>query len=196
MNPVPDISFLNQMEQLQQQYYSVNGKNTFFKMDQKMDCASAISSQLDISELLNKTVYIIPNTNRVFFDYTIFKLYANPANYSDIMNHVLNLFYTCIQQTGSYEAHLNMKTFSVSAATRYKDLIRNFCNECFRLNLKFSTKLTNMYIYHTPSMVDHISAMLIPFLDKEVQAKLIMLSKTESDARMAELFSNSLYTRA
>lgn len=184
-----DNSFLDKIGKLQEEYYSNHTKNTFFKSNQKMDCAVAVSQNHNIDELLSKTAYILPNTNRVFFDYTVFKLYANPANYIIIITHVLSLFRHCIETYGSYEAHVYMKTFSVSAAERYKNMIKCFWEECFKTQIEYSTKIIVMYIYHTPSMVDTISALLLPFVEKTVHERIVMVSKKDSDAKLAILFS-------
>jgi hypothetical protein len=185
-----DNSFLEQITKLQDQYYSSNGgKNTFFKRNQKMECANTIAENIQIGDLLNQTAYVLPNTNRVFFDYQVFKTYANPSNYIIIITHVLSLFRHCIYTYGSYEAHVHMKTFSISAAERYKDMIQNFWEECFKTQIEYSTKLVQMYIYHTPSMVDNISVLLLPFVEKTVQERIVLVSKRDSDEKLAALFS-------
>jgi hypothetical protein len=184
-----DNSFLDQIAKLQDQYYSNHAKNTFFKTNQKMDCANVVSQNYSINDLLNKTAYHLPNTNRVFFDYTVFKTYANPSNYITIIEHVLSLFKYCIENYGSYEAHVYMKTFSISAAERYKDMIKCFWEECFKTKIEYSTKIVVMYIYHTPSMVDSISSLLLPFVEKTVHDRIVMISKKDSDEKLAALFT-------
>lgn len=184
-----DTSFIEQMETLQNQYYKTHTKNTFFKSDQKMECAATISQQMDITQILSNTVYIIGDTNRVFFDYNVFKLYANPSNYILIIQRTLSLFYNCIQKYGNYETHINVNTFSISAAHRYKDMIHLFMEECFKSNIEFSNQLINMYIYNTPNMADNISAILLPLLYKPVQQKIILISKQDSAKKIEELFS-------
>jgi hypothetical protein len=81
-----------------------------------------------------------------------------------------------------------MKSFTISAAERYKNLIRDFNEECFRENMDYSERLVIMYIYHTPSVVDNISVLLLPFVDKTVQKKIVLVPKQESDQKMIELF--------
>ena len=186
-----DLSFSDQIAQLQSQYYANNTRNTLFKSNQKMDCAAEISQKIDIQTLLEKTAFIIPETNQVFFDYTIFKLYANPSNYPAIVQRTLLLFRTCIETYGTFEAHINMKSFSISAAQRYRDMINFFCEECFKSNLGYSPRITQMCIYHTPNMVDSISALLLPFIEKNVQDKIVLISKQDSDSKIASLFGSS-----
>ena len=69
-------NIMDQIEQFKKDFYQTNGKNTFFKKTQKQECANLISKTFDINEMIRKTVYVIPGTNQIFFDYTIFKLYA------------------------------------------------------------------------------------------------------------------------
>ena len=94
----PDCSTMEQIKQLQSNFYSNTDKHIFFKNNQKKQCAAEISNQMNLPELMNATMYIIPDTNKVFFNYTVFKLYANPQNYDDIVLNVLKLFRECIQK--------------------------------------------------------------------------------------------------
>jgi hypothetical protein len=83
-----DPDFSKRINELTSQYYSDNKKNMFFKSNQKMECASVVSNQIGINELIQNTIFLIPDTNSVFMDYTVFKTYATPDNYPKIVNYI------------------------------------------------------------------------------------------------------------
>jgi hypothetical protein len=41
-----------------------------------MDCAKLLSQTIDLSEAINQTAYRLPNTNKILFNYNVFKMYA------------------------------------------------------------------------------------------------------------------------
>ena len=178
-----------QIAKIQNEYYHENGKNTFFKKTQKLDCAEYISNQFDITLLIQQTMFIIPNTNIVFFDYTIFKQYANPNNYEIIVNNVLTLFTQCIDTYGSFEAHIQLSGFTISSTERYKSVIQSFCQKCLNSSTKYCNLLTYMYIYNTPSMIDNITTFLKPFISPVVYGKIIKYNKTESPELLHNLLT-------
>ena len=73
----------------QNQYYETHKKNTFFKKSQKFDCAESVCSQIPLEHLINQTCWIVPNENKVVFDYRPFKMYANPSNYIIIVDNIV-----------------------------------------------------------------------------------------------------------
>jgi hypothetical protein len=93
----------NDLEKFKYKYYDENKKNVFFKKDQKMDLANKVCTEFDITQLINKTIYIISGTNKIYVDYTIFKLYANPSIFEIIITHVQDLSMRLIQEYGVFE---------------------------------------------------------------------------------------------
>ena len=80
-------NLVEQLEQYKNEYYNENSKNRVFKSKQKMDCAARIAAQVSLEDLLSKTMFILPNTNKVFIDYSVFKVYAHPGIYDKIINY-------------------------------------------------------------------------------------------------------------
>ena len=174
-------NLLNQLEEFQKQYYTENTKNTFFKKSQKSDLAQKISESIDIQQLLNETAYSNEATNKVFINYSVFKMFANSNNYDAIITHILGLFQGKINSSDNYECHINLNGFTVSAAERYKDFVRAFCNRCLGGTTPYSSKLFKMCIYHPSTMIQQISKLFTPFTTPEVRDKVIILTKAESD---------------
>ena len=182
-----ETNILDEMNKIQNNYYETNGKNTFFKKTQKLNCAKEIADKFELNDLIEKTMYVIPNTNQVYIDYTIFKLYANPDNFNDIILHIIELFSYCIKYYGSFTVCMNLKSFSISAAERYKIIIQYFCDECLKSDTKFVELLDKFYIYHTPHVMETISKLFSSLVDPAVYQKIVMHSKEESDKLLQQL---------
>jgi hypothetical protein len=180
-------SLLSRIETLQTEYYNDSKKAVFFKKQQKEECASSICNDVGLEKMLEHTVFIVPNTNKVYFDYTIFKTFAIPTNYDAIIKRVLDLFQECISIYGRFEAHVNLNTFTISAFERYKSIIIKFCEECFKNNTQYSIELVNFSIYNSPNMIDMITSIAKPFIDDNVRQKVVLYNKKESEKLISEL---------
>ena len=185
-------SIIEQMERFKEDFYNREGKNSFFKKTQKLDCAKKISENFNIQELLQKTVYIIPNTNKIVFDYGVYKLYANPTNYESIVNYVIQNYDVILLKHPTIEANIILDGFTISAAERYKEAIRLFCTKCMNSSTKYSCLIKQMNIYYTPSMIDSISTILKPFVDVNVKERIFLYSKSESPELLKRLFSGGV----
>jgi len=185
---ISETNLIKDVTQLQNEYYKNDPKNMFFKKNQKLDCAKHIESQFDLNDLIAETVYIIPNTNKIFVDYMILKLYANPDNYEIIINHMFELYNYCIEYYGNFEININLNSFSISAVERYKSVIKIFSDKCITKNRDYSLNIVQMKIYNTPFMIDSISKLIKPFIDYRIYDKIVMYSKEESVHLLRELF--------
>lgn len=183
-----DDPFFENIQRLQDQYYAKEPKNTFFKKQQKEKCAQQIATQININELIVKTAIIIPNTNRLWIDYTVFKTYANPHNYPHIVFTIIEMILSVIKRFDSFELHINLHTFSISAAERYKDGVYMFFDECIKRQTSFDDTMVKMYIYNTPSMMDSITTFFSPVVSKEVKRKIVFCSKKNSNEQITQLF--------
>lgn len=179
---------IDELIYLQDEFYNSSRKNIFFKKSQKLKCAQSIADSYNISDLINHTCYIIPGSrNKVFFDYRVFKLYATPENYRYVISQVMSLFDIAIENTGSYEFHINLIMFSATAAERYKNIIDMFCNECASSNTLYSELLTNFYAYNTPGMIDIVTTILKRWTPPIIQSKLVLYQKNESFDKLSML---------
>ena len=181
-----DTDIMDDLERYKNTFYTENKKSLFFKRSQKLECAASISSKFDINDLLSQTVAIIPNTNRVYLDYTVFKLYANPENYNEIVNYVIELFKKCIDTHGSFECHFNLNSFTVTAAERYKSVIELFCRECLKRETRYGSMLSKMYIYYSPGLIERFTGLFSNLIDPLIRDRFVVYSKEESDAKLIE----------
>ena len=120
MSTNTDSILFQKISELQSQYYSGTKKNRFFKTQQKNDCAASIAQQVRLPDLLKHTIYVIQGTNKVYFDYTVFKTYASPSLFEPIIDYFIQLVEYCIATYGCYEMHVNWLSYSISAHERFR----------------------------------------------------------------------------
>jgi hypothetical protein len=162
------------------------------KSSQKFDCARDICSKVDIVGLMNQTFWIVPNKNQVFFDYRVYKLYGNPDNFQLVIDNVLHMAKWCIREYGTFEIHLNLASFTISAAERYKPMIQMFCDICMsQTEVEYLKHLITMKVYNIPTVFEHISKLLMPILPPEIVPKMKLLHKSESLPLITELYQDS-----
>ena len=173
-------NILEELEKYKQSYYSENKKNLIFKKDQKMEVASKIATEFNVDELLRRTVFIIPGTNKMYVDYLVFKLYAHPTNYIRFVEYTQSLIPECIRKYGTFECHVNLNTFTVSAAERYKQIVEIFNTVGLQNDTDYTIQLTHLYVYNTPSAVDYISKILFRLIEPALRDKIVFYNKADS----------------
>jgi len=183
-------NILDELNKFKDTYYSENKKVGFFnKKEQKYDIAKEILTKFDINLLLQKTVFVIPNTNKLFVNYKIFKQFAHPDNYELFVKYVQNKIPNLIKKYRYFECHIDIDTFTISAAERYKGVIEVFCRDVFEIS--FTDYLNAIYIYNVPSTIDKISKMLFKLIDKETKDKIMLVGKDESMRIVPEFIKHS-----
>lgn len=193
-----DQTAISNAEKLKDTYYETHKKNYFMnKSAQKFDCARDICSKVDIVGLMDQTFWVVPNKKQVFFDYRVYKLYGNPDNFQLVIDNVLHMAKWCILEYGTFEIHLNLSSFTISAAERYKPMIQLFCDICMKqTEVEYLKHLITMNVYNIPTVFEHISKLLMPILPPEIVPKMKLMHKTESSPLLKELYecSGKIYT--
>jgi len=182
-------NLMNNIEQFKHTYYSDNKKNLFFKKNQKMELASKISEQFDIDILIQQTIHIVRDTNCIYINYPLFKIFANPDNYRKIIDHVLACLKNCLEKYGEFECHFNLSSFTISAAERYKDIIEMFCKECLKGETRYGPKVTKLYIYHSPGMIENLTNIFLHLIDPHVRTRIVLCGKEDSDTLINKLLN-------
>lgn len=187
---------VNKIKEMQDNYYNDNKKKLFFKKSQKFDCASVITDNIPLYDLISQTMFIVPNSNKIYMDYTFFKLYANPDNFTVISDNLLSILQRSIELYGNYQMHLNLESFTVSALERYKPVISHFFNKCLTYGTEYSSKVDKIYIYNTPKNFDSIIKLLKGFINKEVYCKAELFSPEDSKEVVSKFqeYREKLYT--
>ena len=165
----------NQINDLKAKYYNKNGTSILFKNAQKRDCAVEIVNNIPINRLLRETIYIVENTNHIYIKYEILKSFAAPSVYSMIINRISNLVELCIENHGSFQLYINMNTFTITAANRYKELIQMFCEKALQSDSIYHTKLQAIYLYNYPAIIPVLTQLFSAFVDSSAREKVVMV---------------------
>ena len=185
MNTEERNQYVQEMESAKAKYYEEHSKNRFFKNSQKLECASTISQQMDIKKMIQCTVFQVPNTNILYYNYLVFKTYANNEVTPILYQYVIALVDKVLKEYSSFEFHVNLKSFTISAAQRYYNIICSVFDE----NTAFTGQMTKLVIYHTPSVISNIRQLLYNSI-KDIVDKVEYFYK-DSDAHIAKLFDIS-----
>jgi hypothetical protein len=182
---------IEQLQQIKDTFYTQNKKNVFFKTDQKFHLAQSVCTQIDLEDLMYNTCWIIPNTNKVYFEYSVFKHYACPENYQHIVDKIHTLCLECVQLYGKFEVHINLSSFTISAAERYKGIIQMYCDQCASANTTLTGYLDKLCLYNIPTMIDNISRLLSPMVPPEVREKRQLFTKEVSETMLQQLHASA-----
>jgi hypothetical protein len=101
----------------------------------------------------------------------------------------MNLFDYLIQYYGTFTVNINLRTFTVSAAERYKDVIEMFCKDCLKSETRYGQKMTKMCIYNSPGMIENFTKIFLHLLDPHVRNSIVLYGKDESDELIRILLS-------
>lgn len=181
-------NLMNELEQFKTTYYSANKKNMVFKTQQKHELATKICSQFGQDDLFHKSVYPIRDTNKVYIDYPVFKLFVNPANYQAFVLFCQNIFNQTIQTHGTFECHVNLEGLTISAVERHQRVVELFCVDPEqRDGMEYTRFLTKMCIYNTPSIIDNIINVVKRLIDSDIMKMVIKYSKRDTAYQMSLL---------
>jgi len=171
---------LERINKLRTDFANDNKKGVFSSKQYKVDCANTVLKTIDIDTLLNSTLVTLPNSH-LYFDYTIFKTFATPELYDRIIQFAVEKISQCIREYGTYEMHININTFSISAFQRYKPIIELYSHICNTFHTEFHEKIKIMHVYNIPSTIETISKLIGPLLPQNVMQKVIRYDKVASE---------------
>ena len=163
-------NILEKIDSLKNNYYTENKKNTFFKNNQKFDCANTIVQQMNKTDLFNSIIRI--DENRLLVNYTMFKSIIHPAIYIELIHFIFQQNETILQMYNTYDVVIDFKGLTMTGVERYKDFITTMSLEG-QINKKdFLQKLERIYIVNPPFMIANIGKILLPLMDKVVKEKI------------------------
>lgn len=174
---------MEEIQNAQNNYYQNNAKHTFFKNKQKLDCSQHVANNVDLQKMLACTAFIVPNTNIIYYNYMVFKTYGNEVTHVPLYQHVNHLVQTIFETYDTFEFHINLKTFTVSACQRYYNLIVSSIDD----NKVFTDKMTKLVVYNTPALIDQVTRLLSKSI-KDILPKVEYFHK-ESDEKIKILFN-------
>jgi len=183
-----DNSFIKTINSIEKEYYETHKKNRIFKSNQKKDCANMVQKMVSLDELLNKTAYILENTNKVYVDYLIFKTFATEETYSSIIDHIFLLFKQCIEKYKTYELHINLLSNTITACERYKGIF-NYLTNGDDDNF-YVANLSKLNIYNSPSTITTIFKIIVPAVPRKIKENISIFNKIESPSMIDCLHQN------
>jgi uncharacterized protein YlaN (UPF0358 family) len=132
-------NILDKIDSLKNNYYTENKKNTFFKNNQKFDCANTIVQQMNKTDLFNSIIRI--NENQLLVNYTMFKTIIHPDIYMDLIHFIFLQNETILQMYNTYDVIVDSKGLTMTGVERYKDFITTLSLEGQRNGKNFLQKL-------------------------------------------------------
>jgi len=160
-----------QMQAYKNMYYEKNKKNTIFKTTQKFEYAKELSNHFSSEKLLQSSVYIIPNSNFIYMDYPRIKQFLCPDNYELVCNYFFDLNQTVLKTSSHFNIRVDLKSFTMTAAQRYHDLITHFCS-LYLDSTEQSTKIEKIQILNSPSVMKVLLKLFAPFISQESLNKI------------------------
>ena len=166
-------SILDKIDSLKNNYYTENKKNTFFKNNQKFDCANIIVQQMNKTDLFNSIIKI--DENRLLFNYTMFKTIIHPAIYIDFIHFIFQQNDTILQTHSMYDVIVDFKGLTMTGVERYKGFVTLLSNEGQRNGKNFLQKMGQVRIINPPFMISNIGKILLPLMDPVVRDKIVIM---------------------
>lgn len=196
---IPDpTNLLNEIASIQEEFYSSRKKNIFYKNSQKKDCADYVAMQMSLDELIDHTIFLFHDDKFIYVDYTLFKQYGTASCYDAILQRLFSCIHKALDKNGTYELHVNLSTFSISALERYQEVIKQFYQIYFSGDIDYGLHLSQLYIYYVPTMIHTISNILSKYINSEtalkrsmIRDKVTMYNKEESSTKMKHILSSS-----
>lgn len=193
-NVMSDTDVGKSIRDVQEEFYSSQRKQVFFRNRQKSDCAEYVNTVIPLDTMIQNTIVRVNRSPHIYIDYPLFKSYATSGNYHAILNYLVRLLEEVIQEHGEFQMHVNLSSFSMTAAERYSDAIQMFFEICCHPANNYLSRMKCVSIYHTPAVM----AAILTFLKKwtnvvtgapsdNICSKTVYYSKEESPSRLNQL---------
>jgi hypothetical protein len=184
---------LESLGKIKDDFYSNESKNLIFKKDQKNRISNAILQEYNLDVLLSNTIYRIGDTNRIFVDYNVFKMYVNESIESHVVDYLINKMLECVRLFGAFEIHIDLNGFTVSGLERYKLSLQMFymkcCSKSEEAAVEFEKSLIKLCIYNTPSIMNSINQLFRNMISSETKGKIFYFTKAESKNKLEALLN-------
>ena len=162
-----------QLYDFKEKYYKTNKKNIIFKKKQKLNLANEVTKSFTLDELLKQSIVVNEETSQIHILYPIVKSFLHPDNYKIITDYIFTIKESLIIKNKYYEIIINLKSFTITAAERYKELIKIFCN-IYLKDERNVNELRYVYIYNAPNIVAILQNMFFPFISDVCKKKFII----------------------
>ena len=169
------------MNELKNSFYESNNKNIFFKNKQKLQCNQLIANNIDLTSVLQISIFNKKETNKIIVAYPILKNFATTSNIETIIYHLFDIIRQTIHTWNNFELHINMDTYTMTAHERFKHMFEILYNMNEQNgNIVFSDELNKLIIYNAPSVMVTLQPFFIGISKNKVTDKVFMYSKKET----------------
>jgi len=170
-----DDDILKKINGAKEQFYSSNQKNSFFKNQQKFNCANSIMSSLNQTEVFSNIFMVKDDV--LLFNYPVFKTVAHPNLYLSMAEYMFEISLNLIDKYGFYNLYINCSGITVSAIDRYKDFVSVASKKGLEDGRGLLSKINIIQIHNPPSFVDYGLKVLIPIVDNNLCNKIQIINK-------------------
>jgi hypothetical protein len=170
-----DSDILKKIESARNEYYTENQKNTFFKKQQKFNCAETITNNIDIDAIMPFMFKV--DQNNILFNYNIFKTVASPAVYMKMATYLLQLTEEIINTHSTYNLHVDMAGLTMSAIERYKGFVSLVSGEGLKNGKGLLKHLEFVHIFNPPTFVEYLCSIVIPIVDPAIKDRFVIYMK-------------------
>lgn len=122
------------------------------------------------TDILNNICYI--RENEVIIDYMYFKHIASGDTYEDILSVIVNNIDSILNINNYFVVHINMKTLGVSDFEKHRQFIQGISGY---FKERYDGKLLKCYIYNAPFIFSQVFNIIVAFIDKETQTKIVVI---------------------
>ena len=164
---------MSKINNAKEQFYNDHQKNTFFKKQQKFECATSVMSGLNENDVL-ASVFMV-SEDVIVFNYKLFKTVAHPDYYTKMADYLFFASSNLIAAYGSYRIFVNCNGVTISAIERYKDFVSVVSKRGLINDKGLLAKLSIIQIYDPPSFVDHGLKIIIPLVDNNLWSKICIM---------------------
>ena len=185
-------ALMRKLNALKEEFYTTDGnkKKGFFKKSQKEACARSVSNQICEDDAIAASFFAM-NKGTFYLNYPLMKMYMNNDNYMRITDKLIDEI-ACIVANNypdPVRVHINLNGFTVSAAERYKHVLEYFSRMCNEKQIVLTPFIENVFIYYTPSVMSSIMDILKFFIEPDIQNRLVLIAKDQSEVALSELFA-------
>jgi len=171
--------------------------SSFIKKRNNEQENTTILDAFQFNFLLTNTIFILPVSksnpvsNRLFIDFVNFRKFVNRSNFDSVVNYFIELIIKILEKHESFELHINLKSFSVTATEKYKDIVLLFY-EKYQTN--YVNRINALYIYHTPHVFDTIKTIFVKLspLSSTFMFDPVLYNNKESPMKLAEIMKERM----
>lgn len=121
-------------------------------------------------DIINNISFI--KENEVIIDYFYFKHFANGDTYNVILSAIVKNIDSVLNINDLFVIHINMKSLGMSDFEKHRVFIQGI-TDFFKE--RYDGKLLKCYIYNPPFIFSQIFNIMIAFVDKETQTKIVVI---------------------